>query len=84
MEFETIMQIVTILTTLILGVFSKKSTFVSNNLIPIQNVAIGLIMAAIEWFITKDFSSAVALSGILAGGTYDIIHNLNKILGREE
>ena len=84
MEFETIMQIVTILTTLILGVFSKKSTFVSNNLIPIQNVAIGLIMAAIEWFITKDFSSAVALSGILAGGTYDIIHNLNKIRGREE
>ncbi len=84
MEFETIMQIVTVLTTLILGVFSKKSTFVSNNLIPIQNVAIGLIMAAIEWFITKDFSSAVALSGILAGGTYDIIHNLNKIRGMEK
>lgn len=84
MEFETIMQIITIIVTLVLGVISKKSTFVSNNIIPIQNIAIGLIMAVVGWFISKDFSTAIALSGLVAGGTYDIVHNLNKLLNREE
>ena len=83
MEFETIMQIVTIIVTLVLGVFSKKSTFISNNIIPIQNITIGLIMATIEWIITKDFSSAIVLSGLAAGGTYDIVHNLKKIYNKE-
>lgn len=84
MELETIMQLVTILITLVLGVISKKSTFISNNLIPIQNIVIGLIMAVIYWIATKDFSSAITLSGIMAGGTYDIVHNLKKILEEEK
>lgn len=84
MELETIMQIVTILVTLILGVISKKSTFISNNLIPIQNIVIGLVMAIINLIITKDFSSAIALSGLVAGGTYDIVHNLEKIIRKEK
>ena len=29
--------------------------------------------------ITKDFKVAIALSGILAGGTYDIFHNIEKM-----
>ena len=45
MDFNTIMQIVTILVTLVLGLISKKSTLINNKLIPIQNLAIGLIMA---------------------------------------
>ena len=84
MNIEIILQIVTILVTLIMGVISKKSTFINNKLIPIQNLAIGLIMAIIYFITTKDFSSAVALSGVMAGGTYDIIHNLKKILEKEE
>ena len=84
MELETIMQLVTILATLILGVISKKSTFISNNLIPIQNIVIGLVMAIINLIITKDFSSAIALSGLVAGGTYDIVHNLEKIIRKEK
>jgi hypothetical protein len=40
-----------------------------------------VIVAIIEWIITKDFSTAIALSGLLAGGTYDILHNLNKLRG---
>lgn len=84
MELEAIMQIITIIVTLVLGVISKKSTFISNNIIPIQNIAIGLIMAVIGWFISKDFSTAIALSGLVAGGTYDIVHNLNKLLKKEE
>lgn len=79
MEFETIMQLVTILVTLVLGVVSKKSTFISNNLIPVQNIIIGLLMAIISWIITKDFSVAITLSGILAGGIYDIPTNLLKL-----
>ena len=80
---ETIIQLATIVITLIMGVISKKSKFINNKLIPIQNVIIGAVMAVIYWIATKDFSSAITLSGIMAGGTYDIIHNLNKILKEE-
>lgn len=84
MEFTQILTIVTIVVTWILGIVSKKSTWISNNLIPLQNIAIGLIVAVIEWIITKDFSTAIALSGLLASGSYDIVHNLNKILNKGE
>lgn len=79
MGIETIMQLVTILVTLVLGVVSKRSKFISNNLIPVQNIAIGCIMALIQWFITKDISLAVGFSGLAAGGTYDFFKNLLEI-----
>lgn len=84
MELETIMQLVTVLVTLVLGVISKKNKYISNNLIPIQNIAIGLIIAIIQWIITKNFSVAVSLSGILAGGIYDIPTNLLKLIKPKE
>lgn len=80
MGLEELVSLVTIIVTLILGVISKKSTKIKNNLIPIQNLLIGTIVAIVEWIITKDFNSAIALSGLIAGGTYDIIHNLEKII----
>lgn len=79
MELTEIISIVTFFVTIIMGVISKKSKWFNNNLIPVQNIAIGLIVAIIEWIITKDFSTAIALSGVIAGGTYDIVHNLNKL-----
>lgn len=79
MELEKIITIVTMIVTWVLGIVSKKSTWINNHLIPIQNILIGLIIAIIEWVITKDFSLAIALSGLLAGGTYDIFHNLSKM-----
>jgi len=79
MEKEYIVYLVSMLITLILGHISKKSDFISNNLIPIQNLLIGVVICLIEWLITKDFSIALAFSGLMAGGSYDIIHNLNKI-----
>lgn len=79
MELTEIISIVTFFVTIIMGVISKKSKWFNNNLIPVQNIAIGLIVAVIEWIITKDFSTAIALSGVVAGGTYDIVHNLNKL-----
>ena len=83
MEVTQIIQIVTIVVTWLLGVVSKKYTKLNNKLIPIQNILIGLIVAVIEWIVTKDFSSAIALSGLIAGGSYDIFHNLEKIVRGE-
>ena len=84
MESTQIISIVTIIVTWLLGFISKKSTWISNNIIPVQNIAIGLIIASIEWIITKDFSTAIALSGVIAGGSYDVIHNLQKIFKKGE
>ena len=85
MELTQIITIVTFIVTLVLGKVSKKSKWISNNLIPIQNILIGLLVSGIEWLITGDYSVAIALSGVCAGGTYDIFHNLAKLkLTKEE
>lgn len=81
MELTEIISIVTFAVTLICGFITKKIPKISNKIIPIQNLLIGLIVAIIEWIITKDFKTAIALSGLLAGGTYDIAHNINKMRG---
>lgn len=83
MELNTLISLVTIIVTWILGILAKKSTFINNKLIPIQNILIGVIVAGIEWIVTKDFSTAIALSGIIAGGSYDVFHNLEKIVRGE-
>lgn len=81
MELTEILSLVTFGVTLICGVITKKCPKISNKIIPVQNLAIGIIVAVIEWIITKDFSTAIMLSGVLAGGTYDILHNLEKLRG---
>lgn len=83
MEINTLISLVTIIVTWILGVMAKKSTFINNKLIPIQNILIGVIVAIIEWIVTRDFSTAIALSGVIAGGSYDVFHNLEKIVRGE-
>lgn len=79
MTLEYLISLITIVVTLVLGIVSKKSPKIKNNLIPIQNLLIGVIVAIVEWILTKDFNTAIALSGLIAGGTYDIVHNLKKI-----
>lgn len=79
MNVQEIITLVTIVVTWILGILAKKSKFINTNLIPLQNLAIGLIVAIIEYIIVKDFSVAIAVSGLLAGSTYDIVHNLMKL-----
>lgn len=83
MELTEILTVVTIVVTWILGALAKKFSWISTNLIPLQNIAIGLIIAIIEWIITKSFSTAIALSGLIAGGSYDIFHNIKKIIKGE-
>ena len=63
-----ILALVTAIVSFILGLISKRITWISNNLIPVQNLIIGLIMAVIYWIISKDFEVAIAVSGLLAGG----------------
>lgn len=79
MTLEVIITLVTMLVTFLCGLVAKKVSWFNTNLIPIQNILIGVIVAAIEWIITKDFSTAIAVSGLIAGGIYDIGHNLQKM-----
>ena len=84
MELTNIITLVTIVVTWFLGAVAKKSKWISNNLIPVQNIVIGLIVAVIEWAITKDFKVALGLSGLIAGGAYDIVHNLDKMIRKDK
>ena len=80
MGITEIIALVTFVVTFIGGCIVKKIPQISNKLIPLQNLAIGLIVAVIEWIITKDFSTAIMLSGVMAGGVYDIQHNIKKLI----
>lgn len=79
MELNTIISLVTMVVTWILGYVAKKHTSINNNLIPIQNILVGLIVTIIEWIITKDFNLAYTTISVFAGGVYDIPHNLMKL-----
>lgn len=84
MELEYIVSLITVLVTFILGIIVKKNPKISNKIIPIQNLSVGTIVAIVEFIITKDFKVAIMLSGLLAGGTYDLVHNLNKLIKGDE
>ena len=79
MTLEAIIMLVTMVVTFFCVLIAKKVSWFNTNLIPIQNILIGVIVAVIEWIITKDFSTAIAVSGLIAGGIYDIGHNLQKM-----
>ena len=79
METEYILTVIGFVVSLILGFTAKKFKYIEKNFIPIQNLAIGFIMVIVEFFVTKDFHTAVALSGLMAGGSYDLIHNIKKL-----
>lgn len=83
MSIEYLVALITIAVEIILGFISKKNPRISNKLIPIQNLIVGIIVAVVEFAITKDFKVAIAVSGLIAGGTYDIVHNLRKLKGDE-
>lgn len=78
------LELVTFIVTFILGIVAKKVTWFKDNLIPVQNLVIGVVIAIINYVITKDFSTSIMVSGLLAGGVYDLSHNLSKIISKEE
>lgn len=84
MGITEIIALVTFIVTYICGLIVKKIPQISNKIIPLQNLAIGVIVAVVEWIITKDFSTAIMLSGLMAGGAYDVQHNLKKLFTQEK
>lgn len=80
MDTNTIVALVTAIVTFVCGLVVKKNPRISNKLIPIQNLAIGLVVAFVYFLISKNFETAVAISGLLAGGTYDLGKNLLEII----
>lgn len=83
MELQYIVAIATFFISLILGEIAKKLNQDIKRYLPIQNLLIGVIVCVVEYILTKDFSLAIMMSGLTAGGTYDIISNLNKLKGDE-
>ncbi len=84
MDTTTIITIVTTLVTLIMGFVVKKVPKISNKVIPIQNLLIAIIVTIAEWIITKDFNGAVLMSGLFAGGAYDLGKNLLQIINSKK
>lgn len=80
MNLEIILSVVVMIVTFILGLVAKKVTWISNNLIPLQNLIIDVIMALIYFFITKDISIAIVSAGIMTGGAYDLVKNLKELV----
>ena len=80
MDMNYIIALVTVLVTLIAGQITKKYPNIDKKkVIPIQNLIIGMIVAVIDWIITKDFNAAIAASGLFAGGVYDLVSNLSLL-----
>ena len=71
-----ILTMITIVVTILFGCLSKKISWFKNYMIPLQNLTIGIIFALVEWIITKNFNLAIAMSGLMARGTYDLAKNL--------
>lgn len=84
MDISTIISIVTVIVAYVLGIISKKSEFVKNEIIPLQNLLVGIIATIIEYAITKDFNASMLAVGLFAGGLYDIPNNLKKLSNNEK
>lgn len=76
--------IATIIATIIIGQLTKKFTTLESKQIPLQNLAIGIIVCIIQFAITKDINTAVAVSGIMSGGIYDLSKSINQIFSKGE
>lgn len=84
MDVTYIIGIVTVLVAWILGIFAKKSKFISNHFIPLQNLIIGVLSFVIDYIITKDVNVSLMFSGLVAGGSYDILKNLKQLSEEEK
>lgn len=74
----------TIIATIIIGELTKRFTTLENKQIPLQNLAIGIIVCVIQYAITRDINAAVAVSGLMSGGVYDAGKAIKQIFSKEE
>ena len=84
MDITAIISLITIIVTFVLGILSKKSVFIKNNLIPVQNLIIGCIAFVIDYIITKDVNASLIGVGLFTGGTYDLVKNIQLLKPEEE
>lgn len=75
---DKIVLLVSMIITWIFGFIAKKNN-IKTDLIPYQNLLIGISVAVIYYLVYKDFNGAIMFSGLLAGGIYDIFHNIKKM-----
>lgn len=75
--------IATIIATIIIGQLTKKYTDLESKQIPLQNLAIGIIVCIIQFAITRDINTAVAVSGLMSGGIYDLNKSISQIFSKE-
>ena len=73
----------TIVATIVIGQLTKKFTALYSKQIPLQNLAIGIIVCLIQYAITHDINTAVAVSGLMSGGIYDAGKAINQIIKGE-
>ena len=83
MNMEIIMTLTTMIVSVVLGAIATKVPWISNHLIPIQNLVIGIILSVIYYIITKNFSIAIASAGIVVGGAYDLIKNTKLLIDKK-
>ena len=74
----------TIVATIIIGQLTKKFTKLESKQIPLQNLTIGIIVCIIQYAITRDINTAVAVSGLMSGGLYDSGKAIKQIISKGE
>ena len=83
MDIATIISIVTVIVVFVCGLIAKKVSWFNSKLIPIQNLAIGIIAGVIYYIITKDLNLVIMTVGLGTGGAYDILSNIKKLVEGE-
>ena len=82
-NIETIIMILTQIIVWILGALSKKNENIKNDMIIFQNGIVGLISCFLYYVVTKDFSVAIATSGLTADIVYNLVHSSYKLKKRK-
>ena len=82
-NIETIIMMLTQIIVWILGALSKKNENIKNDIIIFQNGIVGLISCFLYYVVTKDFSVAIATSGLTADIVYNLVHSSYKLIKRK-
>lgn len=71
-----LIPVISMVVSLVFGFLAKKFNWMKSKYIPIQNAVIGLIAAVVYCLVTGDVNWVqaiiTALSGLMAGGVYDL------------
>ena len=71
-----LIPVISMVVSLVFGFLAKKFNWMESKYIPIQNAVIGLIAAVVYCLVTGDVNWVqaiiTALSGLMAGGVYDL------------